>query len=111
MHYALYVIFYISKTNVGSVCATEASKQFCPTSGESGSILMLKNKANRIEAEGSLSFTKGCDSITLGEVGDGNFRIGQKSTSPTVYTKLYCFLPWIADQYNLEYTIPEFDKV
>ena len=27
----------------------------------------------------------------------------QESSNPSVYTKLSCFLPWIAEQYNMEY--------
>ena len=30
----------------------------------------------------------------------------QESQNPNVYTKLSCFLPWIAEQYNMEYESP-----
>ena len=29
----------------------------------------------------------------------------QESSNPSVYTKLSCFLPWIAEQYNMEYEV------
>ena len=30
--------------------------------------------------------------------------LSQFSENPAVYTKLSCFLPWVADQYDMEYT-------
>ena len=36
---------------LGTVCASENSHQFCPTSGESGSPLMVQNEKMRFEAE------------------------------------------------------------
>ena len=38
-----------------------------------------------------------------------NWKLDQKAENPTVYTKLYCFLPWIAGQYGLQYTLPATD--
>ena len=65
------------------------TKLFCPTSGESGSILMTKNRERKYEAEGILSFTKGCDRLEFGPGGTGkNWRLYQFSSNPTVYTKL-----------------------
>ena len=81
------------------------ARRFCPTSGESGSILMVRNNENRFEAEGILSFTKGCDSLYFGATDPNtnrNWQLFQYSANPTVYTKLYCFLDWIAKQYGLE---------
>ena len=84
------------------------TRQFCPTSGDSGSILMVRDNKNRFEAEGILSFIKGCDDVYFGSAYpaiDRNYwQLFQYSTSPTVYTKLYCFLSWIADQYGLEHS-------
>ena len=88
-------------------------KQFCPTSGDSGSILMIKNGDMRFEAEGLLSFIKSCDTLKFGPIGAScsNWRLQQSATNPTVYTKLYCFLPWIARQYDLEYEFGDKDLV
>ena len=102
--------------NSGTVCAKEATRFFCPTSGDSGSILMTENSNSRFEAEGILSFIKGCDELFFGKTPGSspdspNWKLFQVSTSPTVYTKLYCYLKWIANQYDLEYTIGEFDEV
>merc|ERR1712218_212295 len=43
----------------GTVCATEVQGEFCPTSGESGSPLMVRDDQGRMAAEGIHSFIKG----------------------------------------------------
>ena len=96
------------KLYTGIVCVNEMARRFCPTSGESGSILMVKNNDNRFEAEGILSFIKGCDDLYFGPTNSStnlNWQLFQFSTNPTVYTKLYCFLSWIAKQYDLKYSV------
>ena len=42
----------------GTICAVEKEGEFCPTSGESGSPLMVKNDDGRMVAEGISSFIK-----------------------------------------------------
>ena len=42
----------------GTVCATEILKEFCPTSGESGSPLMVRDDQGRMAVEGIHSFIK-----------------------------------------------------
>ena len=42
----------------GTVCAVEKERKFCPTSGESGSPLMVTNDEGRMVAEGIFSFIK-----------------------------------------------------
>ena len=42
----------------GTVCAVEKEGKFCPTSGESGSPLMIKDDEGRMVAEGINSFIK-----------------------------------------------------
>ena len=42
----------------GTVCATEVLGEFCPTSGESGSPLMVRDEQGRMAAEGINSFIK-----------------------------------------------------
>ena len=55
--------------------------------------------------EGLLSYIKGCSLLAVSEsvLQDGATLLYQESQNPNVYTKLSCFLPWIADQYNMEY--------
>ena len=103
----------------GSICAKEISLQFCPTKGESGSSLMVQNSSNnRFHTKGLLSFSKGCKSFDFGEIQNANigqvssvhdiglnstrYTLTQISINPSVYTRLSCYLPWIADQYGLE---------
>merc|ERR1711892_631318 len=80
-----------------TVCANDFAKTACFTSGESGSPLMQPDIKNRFHAKGLLSFVKGrgCDIY---------------SNNPSAYTKLSCFLPWIAAQYGMDYE-PEEDSV
>ena len=42
----------------GTICAVEKEKKFCPTSGESGSPLMVSDDEGRMVAEGISSFIK-----------------------------------------------------
>jgi len=77
----------------GVMCAQDFAKQACFSPGESGSPLMVQDEYQRFFAEGILSFVKGrgCDVF---------------SNNPSVYTKLSCFLPWVAEQYGLDYDPP-----
>ena len=108
-----YYYFIHFKLKIGSVCGTEQKQQFCPTSGDSGSVLMVKNEDMEFEAEGLLSFIKSCDTLNFGPIGPdcSNYRLIQSASNPIVYTKLYCFLPWIAHQYGHEYKDSETDQV
>eukprot|EP00092_Neocalanus_flemingeri_P001619 GFUD01001726.1.p1 GENE.GFUD01001726.1~~GFUD01001726.1.p1 ORF type:complete len:404 (+),score=66.49 GFUD01001726.1:142-1212(+) len=85
-----------------TVCAVDFAKQACFSPGESGSPLMveieemeeskkkMEERKQRFYVEGILSFVKGrgCDIY---------------SNNPSAYTKLSCFLPWIAKQYGMHY--------
>ena len=78
----------------GTICAKDFSRQACFSPGESGSPLMtLDDNIERFYVEGILSFVKGrgCDVY---------------SNNPSVYTKLSCFLPWVAEQYGMSYKLP-----
>ena len=88
----------------GTMCAEEKYNEFCPSSGESGSPLM-STENNRYTANGLLSFIKGCSAFTyLQATPMYNWDLlTQESLNPSVYTKLSCYLPWIAQQYNMEY--------
>ena len=48
---------------------------------------------------------KGCDVFTFGTTNSekGNAQLNQQTENPSTYTKLSCFLPWIAEQYDMEY--------
>jgi len=89
----------------GIVCAKEKTKT-CFSIGESGSPLMVaeKNRPQRYYAEGLLSYVKGC-SFYFGQpyYGDNTWMLDQYTNNPSTYTKLSCFLPWVAEQYGLEY--------
>ena len=46
---------------------------------------------------------KGCTLFRVSESTSGSASLYQSSQNPNVYTKLSCFLPWIADQYRMSY--------
>ena len=93
---------YPSNTSypAGAVCAKDRTRKSCFSQGDSGSPLMVreKNRPQRFYVEGILSFVKGCRTFTFGPGG-----LDQFSDNPTAYTKLSCFLPWIAKQYGMEF--------
>jgi len=90
------------------VCARDFSLQSCFSTGDSGSPLMITDTNDRRYIEGVLSFVKGCDQFRIGEDQEDfstgtTYTLAQRATNPATYTKLSCFLPWIAAQYNMEY--------
>ena len=89
----------------GTVCAKDFSRKSCFSTGDSGSPLMVteKNRPMRYYAEGILSFVKGCNVFTFGAISENKWTLNQQSENPSTYTKLSCFLPWVAKQYNTEY--------
>ena len=99
----------------GTICATESTRAVCFSNGDSGSPLMAteENRPQRFYMEGVLSFVKGCDAFSIDtsdnysydydDYDDTVFRLTQFSENPSVYTKLSCFLPWVAKQYGLKY--------
>ena len=89
----------------GTLCARDISFGFCPSSGESGSPLMVREDVGhqeRFVAAGILSFTKGCSGFKFGKRNPNRTQLLQRSVNPAVYTRLHCALPWIADQYSLQ---------
>ena len=108
----------------GLVCAREEFIHMCPTSGESGSPLMTSDapegEGKRFRTEGILSFIKGCTAFVFGRYVDffatdfntyeeveetdskANILV-QISDNPLAYTRLHCYLPWIAEQYDLDF--------
>ena len=91
----------------GVMCAVEKFGEFCPSSGESGSPLMVQEDS-KFSAYGISSFIKGCSVFYIASrPAVGESFLVQKSINPTVYTKLSCYLPWIAEQYQMEYEANE----
>jgi len=103
-------ILYPSNTSYpsGTICAKE-SERHCFSGGDSGSPLMVADLSvsSRYYIEGIHSFLKGCE---LNKVGNRTKFFALQQESPSVFTKLSCFLPWIAKQYNLNY-IHESDEL
>ena len=70
---------------------------------------MMEDSNTRKYIEGILSFTKGCSLFDVwhrentGATTRSTSYLEQESENPSVYTKLSCYLPWIAEQYNMEY--------
>jgi len=93
----------------GTICAREKNRQFCPTSGESGSPLMVEDNERRFSAVGINSFIKGCSAFSFGNFPTQSY-LRQVSGNPSVYSRLSCFLPWIAEQYGMNYTATEEDE-
>ena len=90
----------------GLVCAAEIGHQSCFATGDSGAPLMLKEEnSDRFYTEGILSFVKGC-TFGVFPLRDfpGEFYSKFSASSPAAYTKLSCYLPWVAEQYGLDYT-------
>ena len=90
-----------------TVCAKDVTAQSCFSTGESGSPLMVKEekRPGRLYIEGILSFVKGCEQFSFGATTEDRtaFQLLQNSENPAAYTKLSCFLPWVAEQYGLSY--------
>ena len=109
----------------GLVCASQVNSHICPTSGESGTPLMTQEEDGfkRMTTEGILSFIKGCTAFGFGRYAEffapdintivqteetdteANVLV-QLSENPLVFTKLHCYLPWIAQQYDLDFEYP-----
>ena len=68
-------------------------------------MLAVNQRPKRFYAEGILSFIKGCDRFLFGQepTSTTKWRLTQESNNPSTYTKLSCFLPWVAEQYGLDY--------
>ena len=99
----------------GTICAREKNLKFCPTSGESGSPLMIEDDEGRLSVVGVNSFIKGCSTFFF-ETYSSSFSsfssssLTQFSGNPSVYSRLSCFLPWISEQYDMSYTASEKDE-
>ena len=53
-----------------------------------------------------LSFIKGCGTFMFGLEANTSevtsWRLAQRSDNPSVYTRLSCYLPWVASIYGLQ---------
>ena len=61
---------------------------------------------DRYHAEGLLSFVKGCRRFSFGSCNSTSCLLPtggllQTTDNPSVYTKLSCYLPWIAEAYGM----------
>ena len=93
----------------GLLCAKDFTRQSCFSTGDSGSPLMTREPgSDSYRAEGLLSFVKGCDTFTIGASNEESteWQLTRFSENPSAYTELSCFLPWVAEQYDLEYDGP-----
>ena len=79
-----------------------------------------EGETKRFKTEGILSFIKGCTAFAFGRFVDffatdfNTFQeveetdsqanvVVQISDNPLAYTRLHCYLPWIAEQYDLDF--------
>ena len=46
---------------------------------------------------------KGCTLVAISESTPGSALLFQESINPTIYNKLSCHLPWIAEQYDMDF--------
>ena len=46
---------------------------------------------------------KGCSAFNFFNSSSGGSQLTQLSKNPAVYSKLSCYLPWVAAQYNMDY--------
>ena len=97
---------YPSNTSypAGVVCAKDF-KRHCFSSGDSGSPLMAVDKkiSSRFYLEGVVSYTKGCEFNKISFRRDFKIFYGVNQENPTVFTKISCYLPWVAKHYGLTY--------
>ena len=115
----------------GTICAKDFTRDTCFSTGDSGSPLMIQyedDNQDRMHIAGILSSIKGCSSvgspfirsslifadeaffdpssssfITVDPDTEVPNNFVQYAENPTIYTKLSCYLPWIAEQYNMRY--------
>ena len=69
---------------------------------------MVRNEDDKRSIEGVLSFVKGSDQFEFGADTEEfsnktTYKLIQRAENPATYTKLSCYLSWIAAQYNMNY--------
>merc|ERR1719195_847536 len=72
--------------------------------------MRVDTSSNKMYIEGILSYIKGCELLSVSAPAGSANLLFQESQNPNVYTKLSCFLPCIAEQYNMEYESPGFTE-
>ena len=65
---------------------------------------MVRDQEQRYVAAGIKSFIKGCSSFYFAEFSSTLSLLDQNSENPAVYTRVSCYLPWVAAQYNMDYS-------
>jgi len=63
---------------------------------------MVRNTNGHYYIEGFLSFHRGCQDFTYRTDGSKS-EFSSYSESPLAFTKLSCYLPWVAEQFGLSY--------
>ena len=53
---------------------------------------------------------KGCTLVAFDKPYPGAAQLFQESINPTIYNKLSCHLPWIADQYDMVFNAGDTDS-
>ena len=104
--YRCYELRYPSNSSYppGTLCAKDFTRQSCFTTGDSGSPLLVQYEdSDRFHLAGILSSVKGCGSGSHPFRNTTSAELRQVAENPTIFTKLSCYLPWIAAQYNMEY--------
>merc|ERR1711936_1415415 len=69
----------------------------------------VEGDEGRFSAVGVNSFIKGCSIFSFRNFSTSS-TLRQVSENPSVYSRLSCFLPWIAQQYRMTYTATEEDE-
>ena len=94
----------------GTMCARDFTERSCFSPGDSGSTLMLQaapsspaSPQNPLSVVGIASFVKGCDWFRITNNAPQSWILEARNFKPLVFTKLTCFLPWVAQQYGLSY--------
>jgi len=74
---------------------------------------MIKQDQNpdKLYIEGFASYMEGCTLVAFSEPSwsPGSALLFQESINPTIYNKLSCHLPWIADQYDMVFNAGDTD--
>ena len=87
-----------------SLCARDFTERSCFSPGDSGSPLMQKDPADgRYSVLGLQSFVKGCDWFRITNNKPKVWILEARNFKPPVFTRLSCFLPWVASEYGLSY--------
>ena len=80
----------------GTECYADPSSASCFLFGNSGSGVVRKTDNGGYAFTGPLSMSKSCDQVWITDN-----QITYSSENPGVFTDAYCYLPWIAAEYQM----------